>query len=65
LVVAGAKAVQTAIIPPHAAIRTVFAAEIGNLDHGPHKHSLAELPARHRGGAFVKGRLRRALQSEV
>jgi len=64
LLMARAKTVQGPIIPPHATIGTIFATEVGNLNHRAHKHVFAEFLPRRLRGAFVQGHLGRAVQGE-
>ena len=43
MIVFRAEAVQGAVVAPHAAIRAILAAKIGNLDHGADKDPLSEV----------------------
>jgi hypothetical protein len=65
LLVAGAKTGERPIVAAHAAVRAVFAAIIGKLDDGAHKHLFAEFLPGHRRGAFVQSRLRCAVRCDI
>ena len=48
---------QTAVVAPHAAVGTVFAAKIGDLDYRADKHLVPERFDGDARSAFVKGML--------
>ena len=54
LLVMRAKTLQGAVVAAHPAVGAVFAAEVGNLDHGPHKDLAVELFAGGFGGAAMQ-----------
>jgi len=57
LIEPGAVSGQTAVVAPHAAVGTIFAAKIGDLDYRADKHLAPERFDGDARSAFVKGML--------
>jgi hypothetical protein len=54
LIEPGAVTGECAIVPPHATIKAVFAAKVGDFHHGTNEHTPAKMLETRVGSAFMK-----------